>query len=215
MTKEAEFALKQAFAYCPYNLESVFHLMSLLLAVNRIDDALLILKTCHKLDPYNGQINDWIGQLERSKNPSNDNGEKIKQFFGQIQRAIDTKQTNAAAQMLDQLLHYPQVDSSMMLAVGAMYLRIGDLAKGGEAFQRLTQMTPGSSEAWYNLAVVQANRGETAAAVASLKKAIDLNTGEVRQNSKLINLREHLYQDPGFAGLRQTPEFKAVFPAKP
>ncbi len=213
VTREAEFALKQAFACCPYSSEAVFHLMNQLLGANRVDDALLVLKTCHKLDPYNGQINDWINQLEHSK--ASVGADQIKQFFAQIQRAVEARQTNIAGQMLDQLLHYPAVDPNTMMGVGVTYLRIGDLAKSEEAFQRVTQMEPASSKPWYNLAFVQAHRGETAQAVASLKQALALNPGEIRQNPKMPNLREHLYQDPGFAALRQTPEFKAAFPAKP
>jgi tetratricopeptide (TPR) repeat protein len=213
VTKEAEFALKQAFAYCPYSPEAVFHLMNLLLNAGRIDDALLVLKTCHKLDPYNGQISDWSNQLERGKTSAG--ADQMSQFFAQIQRAMEARQTNVAGQMLDQLLRYPAVDPNTMMNVGAMYLRLGDLAKSEEAFQRLTQMVPDSSGLWYNLALVQANRGETAQAVATLKKALALNPGEIRQNPKTPNLREHLYEDTGFAGFRQTPEFKAAFPAKP
>jgi tetratricopeptide (TPR) repeat protein len=215
VTKEAEFALKQAFAYCPYSPEAVFHFMNLLLAANRIDDALLVLKTCHKLDPYNDQINGMIDQLERSKKSSGTGGDQVRQFFAQIQSAIAAKQTNIAGQMLDQLLHYPAVDPNMMMGVADAYLRIGDLAKSEEAIKRLTEMAPNASEPWYNLAVVQAHQGETAQAVASLKKAIALNPGEMKQNPQMINLREHLYQDPNFGALRQTPEFKAAFPAKP
>jgi thioredoxin-like negative regulator of GroEL len=215
VTKETEFALKQAFAYCPYSPEAVFHFMDLLLNAGRIDDALLILKTCHKLDPYNDQINSWIEQLERNKNAAGGGGDQIKQFFAQIQRAFEARQTNAAAQMLDQLLHYPAVDPNTMMGVADMYLRIGDVAKSEEAIKRLTQMAPASSEPWYNLAVVQSHQGETAQAVVSLKKAVELNSREIKQNPHMINLREHLYQDLNFAPLRQTPEFKAAFPAKP
>jgi tetratricopeptide (TPR) repeat protein len=213
MTREAEFALKQAFAYCPYSSEAVFHLMDLLLNANRIDDALLILKTCHKLDPYNDQINSWIDQLERGKNSAG--ADQIKQFLAQIQHAIETRQTNIAGQMLDQLLRYPGADPNTLMNVADLYLRIGDFAKSEEAIKRLTQMAPASSELWYNLAIVQAHRGETAQAVVSLRKALDLNPAEIKQNPHMINLREHLYQDPSFAPLRQTPEFKAAFPAKP
>ena len=213
VTREAEFALKQAFAYCPYSPEAVFHLMNQLLSAGRIDDGLLVLKTCHKLDPYNGQISDWINQLERSK--ASAGADQIRQYFAQIQSAIEAKQTDVARQMLDQLLHYPAADANIMAGVAVTYLRIGDLAKSEEAFQRLAQMVPGSSEPWYNLALVQANRGETAQAVVSLKKALDLNSGEIKQNPKSMNLREHLYQNPAFGRLRQTPEFKAAFPAKP
>jgi tetratricopeptide (TPR) repeat protein len=215
VTKEAEFALKQAFAYCPYSPEAVFHFMDLLLNANRTDDALLILKTCHKLDPYNDQINSWIDQLEHNKNSAGGGGDQVRQFLAQIQRAIEARQTNAAKQMLDQLLRYPAVDPNMMMGVADMYLRIGDFAKSEEAIKRLTQMAPAASEPWYNLAVVQAHRGETAQAVVSLKKALDLNSGEIKQIPKTLNLREHLYQDPNFAPLRQTPEFKAALPAKP
>ena len=117
VTKEAEFALKQAFAYCPYSPEAVFHFMDLLLNANRIDDALLVLKTCHKLDPYNDQINSWINQLEHSKTSAGGGGDQVSQFFAQIQRAIEAKQTNVAEQMLDQLLHYPAADANIMMSV--------------------------------------------------------------------------------------------------
>jgi tetratricopeptide (TPR) repeat protein len=209
VTKEAEFAFKQAFAYCPYSPEAVFHFMDLLLSANRIDDALMVLKTCHKLDPYNDQINGWIDQLERNK------GDQAGQFIAQIQHAIDANQPAAAGQMLDQLLHNPAADANMLMTVAGLYLRIGDMVKSEEAIKRLTELTPNSSEAWYNLAVVQAHQGEITQAVASLKKALALNTEEIRQNPKMVNLREQLYQNPNFAPLRETPEFKAAFPAKP
>jgi tetratricopeptide (TPR) repeat protein len=211
--KEAEFALKQSFAYCPYSPESVINFMNLLLSENRLEDAILILQTCHKLDPYNGQINGLITQLEQSKNTAPD--DQIRQLFGRVQAAIEARQTNAAEQMLDQVLRSPTTDPNIFVNVAAMYLRLGDLAKSEEAFQRLILVAPGSSQAWYNLALVQANRGKTGQAMASLKKSLELNISEIKQNPQMINLHERLFQDPGFAGLRQTPEFKAAFPAKP
>jgi hypothetical protein len=44
---------------------------------------------------------------------------------------------------------------------------------------------------------------------------MDLNAKEVARSPKTVNLREHLFQDPNFAPLRQTPEFKAAFGEKP
>src|SRR5208282_6722066 len=104
-------------AYCPYSLEAVFHYMEFLINANRLDDALLILKTCHKLDPYNDQINSWIDQLEHNKNSAGGGGDQIRQFFAQIQRAIEAKQTGVAGQMLDQLLHYPAADANIIMGV--------------------------------------------------------------------------------------------------
>jgi hypothetical protein len=208
MQKEAEFALKQAFAYCPYSPEVIGHLMNLLLSENRIDDALLILHTCQKLDPYNGTITDWIGQLERGKT------DQLSGYFAQIQRAIDAKDINSAEQMLGQLMNFPTSDPNLVVSVAALYLRIGDLTHSEEAFKKLVAMAP-TSEAYYNLALVEANRGENADAVASLKKSFELNPDERKTHPEMVDLRAHFDKDPGFAGLRQTPEFKAAFPVKP
>src|SRR5208282_137177 len=120
--------------------------------------------------------------LEHSKSPTGAGDDKVKQYFAQVQRAIEAKQTNAALQMLDQLLHYPTVDPATMMGVADQYLRLGNIPKSEEAIKRLTQVSPGSSEPWYNLAVVQAHQGENAQAVESLKKALELNTAELKQN---------------------------------
>jgi tetratricopeptide (TPR) repeat protein len=246
VTKEAEFAFKQAFAYCPYSPEAVFHFMDLLLTQNRVDDALAILQTCHKLDPYNGQITDWIDQLTRGK--SSTPVDQVRAAFGQIQRAIEGGQTNAALQMLDQVVNAAGTDPGMLLGAADMYfrvgsakgiplldrllgnpnddpnilmelanryLRMGDLAKSEQAVQRLATAMPTSSEPLYNLAVIQAHRGEITQAVASLQKCLTLNAAEIVKDPKTINLRQHLFQDQNFAQLRQTPEFTAAIGTKP
>jgi tetratricopeptide (TPR) repeat protein len=213
VTKEAEFAFKQAFAFCPYSPEAVFHFMDLLLNANRIDDAIMVLKTCHDLDPYNDQINSWIDQLEKSKGSnSSGGGEMLQQYLSRIQQAITEHQTNAAEQMLQQILNLPTIDANTLMEAADLYLRMGDLTKSEDTIRRLTKLAPQASGPWYNLAVVQANRGEITQAIASLQKALPLNAAEMQANPKMINFREHLFQDPSFAGLRQTPQFKAAFP---
>jgi hypothetical protein len=56
MTRAADFAFCQAFALCPYSPEAVFRYTTLLTNLNRLDDALLLAKTCEKLEPDNGQF---------------------------------------------------------------------------------------------------------------------------------------------------------------
>ena len=48
MIKEADFALKQAFAFCPYSPEAVFRYVQLLMTTQRLDDAIIIATTCLK-----------------------------------------------------------------------------------------------------------------------------------------------------------------------
>ena len=58
LERETDFAFKQAFAFCPYSPEAVYRYINFLLlpTVNRLDDAIMVVKTCQKLDPFNGQI---------------------------------------------------------------------------------------------------------------------------------------------------------------
>ncbi len=53
MVKEAEFALKQAFAFCPYSPEAVYKYVTLLINLGRSADAALIVQTSLKFDPEN------------------------------------------------------------------------------------------------------------------------------------------------------------------
>ena len=273
VTKEAEFAFKQAFAYCPFSPEAVFHFMNLLLnqgQAPRVDDAILILDTCHKLDPYSEQISYYLEQLKKSKTAPPP-GEQLKQAFAQIQQAIAHGQTNVAEQGLDQVLNFAGADPGAMIAAADAYLRLHNIAKSAQAMMRLaqtqqamsqeqsnaaehildqllnsagadpgllivaangylrlrnlpkseqaivrlTQIQPNSSQPWYNLAAIQSYRGAVPEALASLKKSLELNAAELAKDPKTINLREHLFQDPSFAQLRQTPAFQAAFGAKP
>jgi predicted Zn-dependent protease len=62
LEKEAEFAFKQSFAYCPYS-EGASKYAQLLLETGRTEDALLVLETFQRLDPYNRQGQDMVVQV--------------------------------------------------------------------------------------------------------------------------------------------------------
>ena len=62
LLKEAEFAFKQAFAYCPYS-EGAYKYAELLADTGRPDEAVLVARTFQKLDPYNRQVHNMIVEL--------------------------------------------------------------------------------------------------------------------------------------------------------
>jgi hypothetical protein len=66
MVREAEFAFKQAFAFCPYSPEAVFRFVSLLMTARRTNDALLVAETCLKLDPYSGQAQALVANIRQA-----------------------------------------------------------------------------------------------------------------------------------------------------
>jgi hypothetical protein len=67
MAKESAYALKQAFAMCPYSGEIAFHLIALLAGDGRYDDALVVGKTCWEFDRENTGLKDLVRQLEQIK----------------------------------------------------------------------------------------------------------------------------------------------------
>ena len=71
MVREADFAYKQAFAFCPYSPEAVFRYITLLVNTGRAPDALLVGETCLKLDPYNGQVLGMVKNLREQLGMAN------------------------------------------------------------------------------------------------------------------------------------------------
>lgn len=65
MIKEADFALRQAFAFCPYSPEAVFRYVQLLAQVGRLEDAMLVANTALRLDPFNPSVIDLVERLKQ------------------------------------------------------------------------------------------------------------------------------------------------------
>lgn len=64
LLKEAEFAFKQSFAFCPYSPEAVFKYVQLLTQMGRVGEAVGIARVCYLIDTANAQIEGLYRQLE-------------------------------------------------------------------------------------------------------------------------------------------------------
>jgi tetratricopeptide (TPR) repeat protein len=143
MIKEAEFAFRQAFAFCPYNSETVFRYVNLLLSLQRVDDALLIARTCQKLDPYNRQLADVVKNLaEISKrqaevNPGRltvaqleqqvrDNPTNFQAAFNLAVAYLQMQQPNRATEVLDGVLNSPQAEANAFRLLIQAYASFGN-----------------------------------------------------------------------------------------
>jgi hypothetical protein len=67
MTKEADFAFRQAYALCPSSPEALFRYINLLAGANRMEEARVLAETSLKLDPKNTQIADLLRYLKNFK----------------------------------------------------------------------------------------------------------------------------------------------------
>jgi hypothetical protein len=67
LKQEAEFAFKQAYAFCPQSPEALYRFVNLLLIGGRMDDALLLAKTSLKLVPANAGTKNLVLEIEKMK----------------------------------------------------------------------------------------------------------------------------------------------------
>jgi hypothetical protein len=61
---ETDYAFRQAFALCPTGPEAVFRYVNFLQSQNRLNDAILIVRTAQKLVPDNDQYGNLLSQLQ-------------------------------------------------------------------------------------------------------------------------------------------------------
>jgi predicted Zn-dependent protease len=210
MIKEAEFAFKQAFAYCPFSPEAVYRYVNLLLSMNRVDDAIDIVETCKKLDPENSAIDSLLSQVQGMKNgttaPRNSQAQSM---FSEAIRLVQNKQTNEALHVLEQITTVASNDVSALMNVAQAYVQLNMIPLAEKTVQRLVQLTPDNPETWYNLGGLQAAQGKTSATQA-LQKAFELSAARLKTNPRATDLKKHAETDPNLAPIRNTPEFQKL-----
>lgn len=240
--KEAEFAFKQSFAFCPYSPEAVFRYINILVSLSRFDDALLLSKTALKFDPANGQLRGLIDELERIRrstmgsmpppaaspaqaNPAAAQAAQasmaaLQAAMQQVVALLDAKQTNQAMAVVDALLINNSNDANAMVFAAQMYNQTYNIPKAEQALTRYATLMGESPEAWFDLAGMQALLNKSNEAISSLKASL---TYEASRKSKQApgapaspnNLMELAKTDPRFATLRGTPAFKTMIESIP
>ncbi|HOX56429.1 MAG TPA: DUF2723 domain-containing protein [Candidatus Paceibacterota bacterium] len=143
MIKEADFAFRQAVAFCPYSPEAVFHYVNLLLGQQRVDDALLIAMTCQKLDPYNQQVADVVKNLkeiskrqavvnpkqltlEQLEQAANENPTNFQAAFNLAAAYLQAHQPDRTAEVLDRVLNHPHAETDAFRALLQAYASFGN-----------------------------------------------------------------------------------------
>jgi tetratricopeptide (TPR) repeat protein len=191
MLREADFAFRQAFAFCPYSPEAVFRYINLLAATGRLEDALLVSETCRKLDPYNGQIidlnerlrnykkqpaptaqiQDPLPQLENEVKANPTNFQKTLDLAG---RYIQLQQNDRALKLLDQIYDNPEAPMSAVFAVAQAYLQLNLTQK---LDQVLTQPAPNTNQV-YAVAQAFAQAGQMPKLLSALEKLVAIKPGQ-------------------------------------
>jgi tetratricopeptide (TPR) repeat protein len=233
MIKEAEFAFKQAFAFCPYSPEALFRYVNILIQLNRIDDALLMAQTSLLLDPNNGQIDNLINELKRLKSSQpgfrppplqgnqtseiprleqavRSNPDDLQSAYQLAALYLQGGQREKATALADQILKSPKADPNVITMAANLFLQLNNVPKVEESLRRLVQVSPDSAEAWIDLAAIQAVINKSADSVKSLDTALQLSDQRRARDTNANDLRTVAQSDPRFNSLRATPDFQKV-----
>ncbi|HUA67172.1 MAG TPA: tetratricopeptide repeat protein, partial [Candidatus Saccharimonadales bacterium] len=229
LIKEADFAFKQAFAFCPYSPEVVYRYVNLLMMLNRIDDAITVAQTCSDFDPYNTQVANLVKQLEAMKkqsggraqietelqdmeNEARTNPTDFDNIFKLASAYFQMRQTDRIIALFDQALANPHITPSDISVIAQFYAQTGNLSKLESTLERLVAIVPNDPEAWYDLAAIKIVVGQTNESLQALSTALNLNAQRLKQNPKAHNLLEAVRSDRRFDPLRNLPEFQKMVP---
>ena len=148
-----------------------------------------------------------LAQLEKQYRTNPSDG---KVAFELASVYLQLQQTNAAFEILDQLINGPQVNADTLLSVATAYAQLQQGARLEAVLERLVKVAPDSPEAWYNLAATEALVGKEAEAMTALGKAVELSTQRLAKQPAAQDLRKNAATNQSFAALRSRPEFRKL-----
>lgn len=227
MYKEAEFAFKQSFAYCPYSPEAVYKLVTLLVNQGRIEEAALIAETSLKFDPESGAMQALSANIQQIRQGQaanitaqtqvtmaeqrfRDNPTNLQVAFELASMYLQLGKTNEAVQVLQSLLLHTNVNAQTVLSVANAYTQIGHIKGLEDALIKLTQIMPEHPESWYDLARAQAALNKVPSALQSLTKAVELSDERLKKDANSKDLGADALTNQSFAAFRSLPEFMRV-----
>ncbi len=227
MVKEAEFAFRQSFAFCPYSPEAVFKYVNLLVNLGRASDAEMVAATAYKFDPDNQNIFNLLMQLRDIKK-----GQSASQMiqsqvsdletlyrsaptnldvvFKLASAYLQTQRTNDALRVFKAVVDSPSADARALLSVAQAYTQLSNMSGLEATLAKLVKLMPDNPDAWFDLSRAQAVTRKSTEAIASLGKALELSKARLAAQPGAKDLHQAAETEPSFNGLRQLPEFQKV-----
>jgi len=229
LIREADFAFKQSFAFCPYSPEAVLRYVNFLAMFNRLDDAILVTQTCSDFDPYNKQVAGLVNQLkqmkkqssgrvqfetelQRMENEARTNPTNFQNIFNLASAYFQMQQIDRIVKLFDQALTSPYISPNEVGVIAQFFAQTGNLPKLESTLDKLATLVPDQPEPWYDLAAVKTALGKTSESLQDLRTSLDLSGKRLKQNPKARDLLAEVRKDPRFDSLRNLPEFKRIVP---
>ena len=122
------------------------------------------------------------------------------------------QQTNRTIELFDQALTSPNLKYADAATIASYYSQFSNMPKLEQALAKLAELAPTEPEPHYDLAALQAYRGETGYALTNLKTALMLNIARLKTNPAARDLLQQARGDAHLNSLRALPEFQKLVP---
>jgi len=204
-------------------------------AVHHFDDAILVGETCQRLDPYNSQITDLINTVKSYRSQIESQGAGHAQAMNQVEAMasmartnpanvqnlvmlggayLQAQQTNQAVALFDTALARPEIAFGDAAAIAQYLAQIGSYDRLETAIKKLVSLAPDQPEPRYDLAALQAIKGNSTEALQNLKIALDMSAKRLAKNPGARDLVDAARTDGRLDRLRPLPEFQKLVPPK-
>jgi len=210
MWREAEIALKESLEFYPESGEGRIRLTEAYVEQDRLEEARAVCEEWMKLDPYSGGPPeglarlDFLEKLKRKESDmaslydfSKNDPSFIFQYLGVLR---DRDKWPEADRVLDEFLAGRPVDLAVWQSAIQLYGEANRPDRIEAILTRLTERDSKNASAWYNLAVLQAMRGQGDPACTNLARAIKLDKNKI----------EEARQDVRFQGIQQMKQFQKL-----
>ena len=194
MIREAEFAFKQAFAFCPFSPEAVFRYINLLSSLQRFDDAYLIAKTFKKLDPHNSAADGLLEQLSKFRG----NSAQVSQAQNQLAQAEAQFRSNPGN----------PGNAQLGFSLFNAYLQMGNTNQAFATIDAIVQHSNSTPDIILNAAQLLNQFGQPARAQAAVQRALPmfdrLLTNPASDHNALVNAAQ------GYSMVGNLPKMEAA-----
>ena len=224
MSAAAEQGFQQSLELFPISPEAVFGYVNLEFQNQKFQAALDIAKAAAQADPSNQQFKGLVQQVEKTVAEAKpaDLGQLEKEFNSNptnftagldlAHSYLSSGQTNRAFELLDQIVANKDVNASALRNVAQIFAQQQNFGKLETVLSRITEVTPDSPEAWYDLAALESVLVKKSEAITDLKQALDLSSQRLKSNPSAHDLAAQVVNDGHFNSLKNDPEFQSLLP---
>ncbi len=189
MLPEAEYAFRQSLKLCPESPEGCFRLADLLMNQRRFDDARRLMEDYLKVDQYNGNVKSFLAQIDAlakcdlrrvELQKKLEKGADVNDVMELIAVFARMNLQSEMQSLSMNLLNNSNVPPRSLLQLAQLFSDMRRVDMAQETYRRYLARMPQDSRGWLELGWSQMLMNQTAEALTSWRRAVDVGGDAAR-----------------------------------